>query len=734
MPNADGTPAPSAPAAPAPAPPAGPADGSAPGDGGLQDLRDGLSALTGRPGSAGERLGAERDAISGLRVDAAQVFGGSQYVYHLTAGARALRVCPLSAEHLDEAREAFVRPSAHGALVRGVAARSVVVLRGPLGAGKDALARSLLLGAGHRVLRLLDPATDLSRVDSGDLEQGAGYVLADLPQSAADTLTLFDVQRLTSELLKRNCRLVVTAAATVQFSDDALTREVVQAPGRPPAADIASAHLSWRLGVADAGRSRRILARPEVVELLRDLLDGASAARAAELGTLLAEAAVAVPEAKVAGQVRDRLALREEQSFALWLENMEDLARQALAVSVAVFGGEAYDSVASLALDLQERLQAEESPDLPDRRRGTPLTRTRSGRLESIHATLVESEVETRHGGARGLVVRFRDRGVAVKVLKHVWNEYDEIREVLPAWLREAAANALPTIGVRAAVAAGVLAEQAFEMVRAEILLPWATSRNAQLRDAAAIALHVVSTEAGHGTAAHNLIHAWSLDGRAELQATAARAWRVVFEGEGGTERAWALLHTLADVDKVPVIDAVCRSLTEYMALEDGRHSRDALDLVDQWTVSGNHGPGRRFVGELAFLYAAADLVEPSPGAAEGAAPGDGRPLWPSLLADTAGDPERRGEVAALWKQVVNSPDVYESAHEVLTEWARLVEPDRRGTAALARLLDRAADDRRTRVIVRHLAVQWSRAAGEDGAARVGRTVLAFLEGRGTAR
>ncbi|MEY9966653.1 hypothetical protein ABIA33_004718 [Streptacidiphilus sp. MAP12-16] len=726
----------------APVPPQPAAEPALQGDGGAatgdvkQDPREGLSVPSGRPGAAGERLGAERDAISGLRVDAAQIFGGSQYVYNMTSG-HSIRVCPLSAEELDETRQAFVpfvSPAEHSALIQLMRSRSVVLLRGSAGVGKEALARALLLGAGHRGLYLLDPATDLSRVDSGDLQQGCGYVLADLPQTTADGLTLFDVQRLGSELLKQGARLVITVAATVQLPDTGLVRDLIDAPTPPDGTDIASAQLRWRLGIADSARSRRILAQPDVAELLRDLLDGAPAARAAELGRLLAEAATAVAEDGVAAKVRDRLELRDGQSFARWLENLQDLARQCLAISVATFGGEAYESVASLARDLEERLQIQESPDNPDRPRGTALARTRFARLESIHATLVESEVETRYGGARGLVVRYRDQGVALKVLEHVWSEYDEIREVLPAWLRASAATVLPTVGVRAAVAAGVLAKHAFETVRAKILLPWAGDESPQLRDAAATALHVVSTEARHATAAYNLVQAWSSDSNPRLQATAARAWRVVFELDGGTEQAWTLLHALAGAEEAMVIDAVCRSLTEYMALEDGRYCRDALDLIDQWTVSGNHGTQRRFVGELAFLYAAADLVDPLPDSdattrVERAT--DDPQMWPGLLATTAQDPVRRGEVAALWKQTLNSPDVYEPAHEVLSEWAYLVESEPRGRTALAALLDRAADDRRTTLIARHLAMEWIRASGGRGAPLTGRTVLAYLDGNG---
>lgn len=715
------------------APPTTPADAEPAAPGRAQaGLRERLSRRVGASGSTGELLDTENDAISGFQIRAGQVFGGNSYVYNMTATGAAVRVCRLSAEELDELREAFVRSAEHDAHLREIRSRPVTMLRGPAGAGKEALARALLYQAGHRRLYLIDPDTDLGAISADDLQQGAGYVLADLPQRAADSVKGFQLRHIGQEFSKKDCRLVVTVSAAVQFSDAEIVRELREAPAQPEGVDIARAQLQWRLGIAEAARGRRILDRPEIAQLLRNEVDGAPAARAAQLGRILAEAAVAVTEAEVEGVVRSRLEQSDGRSFGHWLENVGDLASQCLAISVAAFGGEAYASVASLALNLENRLQVEESPDNPSRPRGTPFTRTGSARLEAIHASLVESDVGTRHGGARGLVVRFRDPGVAVKLLEHVWSEYDAIREVLPGWLRDSASRGLPTVGVRAAVAAGVLAEHAFEAVRAKILLPWAADEREDLREAAAGALRMVATDAAHAPAAYNLVHAWSTSSSPALQATAARAWRVVFERDG-TEEAWAFLHGLAGVEKELVGDAVCRSLVDYMAIEDGRHCRDALDLIDQWAVSGRHGAERRRAGEFAFLYAAADLLAPLNGTAGSQpAPPAGReePLWPALLARTVRNPEELGEIAALWKQTVNSRYAYEAAHMVLTEWAFMAEPVEQQRTALALLLGAAADDPRTTLIIRHLATKWQ--GGTDGrsAPATARAVLARLDGR----
>ncbi|TJZ95163.1 hypothetical protein FCI23_52495, partial [Actinacidiphila oryziradicis] len=602
---------------PAPAPaPASPDPNSPPAE--APGLLSTLAGLAGHSGAADERLGAERDAINGLQVG--QVVGGN--IYNMVAGPAAIRMYRLSTEELHETREAFVRPPDWSALNRSAAQRSVVLLRGPLGCGKYALARDLLLNAGHRTLYLLDPDIDVSGLGRADLQRDAGYVLADLPNGGA--LTSFELSRLEHELRSQGCRLIVTIEQSATRVDPGAQSHLLDTTRRAAGPEIVAAQVAWRLGIGAGQRVKQLMARADVGALLQELLAGAPAARAAELGRLLAEAAETGSDDEVTAKVRARLALRDGESLAVWFENLGDLARQCLAVGVAIFGGEAYASVAALSHDLEERLQVKETAEHPDRARGTALTGSTSGRLAAIQATLVTSEVATRYGGARGQVVRYRDQGVSVHVLEHVWTEYDRIRLVLPDWLRDCAVNESQTLRVRGAVAAGTLAKQSFETIRARILRPWAASDRPELRDAAAVAVRVAAMESGHARAAHALVRSWSFETNTRLRATAARAWRVIFELDG-TEAAWSLLHDLADTDRDDIVDAVCRSLTEYMALEQGRYYRDALDLIDQWCRSGGYGPSRSTVGEIAFLYAAADLVERRGGGVDAAGTTGGR-------------------------------------------------------------------------------------------------------------
>ncbi|TJZ41921.1 hypothetical protein FCH28_36020 [Streptomyces piniterrae] len=714
---------------PEPEPPGGePSTADEPDVFGMKELRH---ALSGPPGDTGERLDAEREALAGLKVRAQQVFGGSQYVFS-AGGDDSVRVAEMPSEELDETTQTYVRAPDHAALAHTVAAGSrVVLLRGAEGIGKYAMARAVLVESSCRRLYRLDPTADLKRFDAQTVPTGAGFVLENLTQSAADRLTPFDLRSLDAALRKRDGRLVLTMSSKVRLPDADLERMVTEVTVRPDACEVVRTHLLWRSGPGQAARARRLLGRPEVADLIEGMAQAPALSRAAEAGRLLAE--LTGPDEDLARRVAERLErldLCDARSIVPWLEELPDLATQCLAVSTAVFGGEAYETVASLAERLRELLQPPETAEHPDRPRNQPFTSSGSQRLKAIHATLIDSEVATRHGGARGRVVRFQDPDTALRVLEVVWAEYDALREVLPVWLRRCAAHQLPTVGVRAAVAAGVLAQRAFEAIRAQVLMPWAMDREPRLWHAAATALYVAAEDAVHTEAVRNLVTAWSGAGaESRLRAVAARSWRILFEKEGA-EQAWALLHALAGAEELDVVDAVCTSVTEYLALEDGRYQREALDLVDQWVVSGNYGPNRRFVGQLSFLYAANDLLGPGFADEHGSAV----QLWPELLRAAASDPVRQREIAVLWEAVLNSAEVFESAQQILANWARLVEPDNRGRRALARLLAAGVSTPRTERIIRHQAAAWTQAGTGRGAPLTAREVLACLDRRSISR
>ena len=221
--------------------------------------------------------------------------------------------------------------------------------------------------------------------------------------------------------------------------------------------------------------------------------------------------------------------------------------------------------------------------------------------------------------------------------------------------------------------------------------------------------------------AVRNLVLAWSAeDERPSLRAGAARAWRALLDDDGSAAN---LLDSLAATDNAGVIEAICLSMAEYLALDEDHRRREAIRLLHTWARSGD--PDRRLVGELAFLYAAADLVEKRPSGTTRQ-----EEVWPALLAIAARDPMRQEELATLWQGALCSPDVYEAAHVVLAQWAHTAESVPAARRTLGRLLALAARTDRSARIIRHQAAQWARADGVGGAPETSRVVTEHLEGR----
>ncbi|WP_283136913.1 hypothetical protein [Rhizohabitans arisaemae] len=691
---------------------------------GADELRNRLrGARSIRPGGAGRSRGVVRETFDrlnprfeGSSVWANQVFAGDQ-VLNLGVEKEGARKYRLSAEELDEAAAAFVPPPGFESLVEESTREVMVLLRGPAGAGKFAAARRVLLERGHRPIYRLDSATSPSRLTRDDLEQGAGYILPDLLGRDGAALTEFEVRRLHHDLEARRCGLVVTVGDATRVADPEVAKRLRDLGGPADRAEVARRQARWRAGIVGAGRIEDLLADSALTALLAaELGPGVSCARAAELGRMIAE--IRGPVSEAAGRLTDLLAMRQADTFDHWLDTFPDLATQCLAVSLAVFGGEAYETVAELADGLRVRLEPPEHPERPERVRSAPLRATRARRLEALRAELVE----VKEDGQPRTAVYYRDQGAAERVLRRFWDEYDEIRAVLPAWLRSCAEHAPPNVVVRSAVAAGLLAIRVFDMVGAEVLRPWAESGDESLTGAVGVALHTAASDAGLAGEVRRLVDEWR--GRPEpgFRAAAVRAWRVVLDSEGVTG-VLDLLNTLADDEDDEVLEAVCVGVMECLVEEDERQRRDVLALLIRWARSRE--PRYRLTGELAFLCAALGLVDVSAADAPDAPVG-----VPTLLVLASRDPLRQRDVAVLWEVVMNSPFCHGFAGEVLAGWGRCAEGNPAVRRALGRLLAAAAGAERTERIIRYQVDSWSRKEFGGGAPSAAREVLTALDGR----
>lgn len=696
---------------------------------GVDDLLRALSARTAQPGATDERLYAERDARSSLsrftesRISSDRVYGGDHIEVLLGQGHRSVRAYQLPAQDIDLVSSAFLPPASYETVLRAGEALRVILLSGRPGHGKYAVAQRLLLDLGHSTLQCLEPDADLARIDETSLRPGHGYLLQDRdPGSPATALSGFELQRLNTVMRARGCRLVVTLRDGVGTSDPELVKQTLPVQGPPAPRDVLEEHLRWWLGPRGAGRADELLGAPETTRLCAEPSGTDNPlARVAENARLLSLSSA--PPAEAVREVTEHASLRDTQEFEKWFGGLGDLPTQCLAVATAVFGGEAYETVASLAGSLGRRLQPPPTAAHPERPRDMAVTATRGTRLREVSATLVSESVASRHGGAPARVVRFLDPMMASRVLRTVWEEYDVLRHELPGWLKNCAGHELATVRTRAAVAVGFLAGLSFDSLRTGVLQQWAGSPLAILREAAATALVMAAERDELAGPVSDLVHAWA-DDEAAFQATSARAWTALRRPGGQHDgEALALLHRLAATDRGLVIEAVCLGLTDSLAGSDHSETRDVLAVLQHW-VSAND-PRRRAVGELAFLFSAADLLD-----VPAEASGDTHRRWPKLLALAAHDPVHQRDIAVLWDAVLQSPGSYTAASQILTEWARMVDADAYAHRALGRLLHAAASTPRSRhIILRHVST-WRGA--ESRASRTAAQVLSHFDSKGT--
>jgi hypothetical protein len=644
-----------------------------------------FSAWAAQPGRSRERLGTERDAISGFTGYAAA--RDMTINYTVASDAKdAVKQARLQQAALDEARDVFVEPDGFSELAAELRRSRLLFLSADSGHGKYMAARRLLMDC-PAVYRL-DPATKLGAVSGAALTKGCGYILGDLPGPAARELSSYDLTTLATVLGadQADAWLVVTVPSGRRFKDPEVAAAVRPLGEVTDRMAVWLRHLERRLGADD---TEQVADDSELMALIAEELGkNSSPSYAALLAEFTAEA---VEQGEpLTDTVRGRISVRDETAFVEWADGLPDLPTQSMALAVAALGGAPYETVSALADILKRGLEPEKPLQSAEPTRTAPLVPRKNARLNTLQAHVVPSKVRTRHGGAPAGVVRFRDPSLQERYLLRFWNEYDDARPELLGWLRLCARHELESIRVRAAVATGMLTAKAFDHVRAHVIEPWAADEERQLRDAAAMALRsAVTKEPALRAPVRDLVRSWSMEGSPELRATAARSWRIEYD-VAGPEAALAALEQLSESEDREVIEAVCDSITEMWEAEGEQLEAPARLL--RWLKKNTSKETAR----LAFLFAAADLVRHVKGAE-----------WPSLLYLAGINPDRHREIAALWHDVLNAPRLNSFAKEILAEWAYTADTHRLLCRYLGRLMASAATDRRSFLIIDREAEDW---------------------------
>jgi len=687
------------------------------------------------------------------------------------------------------ATEAFVPQPGFDAVEATARRTRLLVVRGQAGCGKRAAGLKVLVARTTGPIYELAPDSDLRKFLAQDPVEDAGYILPDLTQAQADALGSFDLLDLAGRLEQLRAYLVVTAASEVripgvrraglaaELTAAAKHTEVLSRQTAFYLADLAAyAGGAWDRRGTPKGRAGAENDQ-ESTERDQQATDGgqqaeeeraAAACRADQL--LATDATRALVDARLGPQVRmetvaflaqvlaeaaeegdqdpaaaaqAKLVKVEDDDFEYWFnsltsqtdpinpEDKNDPVLLTLAIALAVLQGEPYETVTAAADTLRRffldpgdgrpapvLVSATASPSISLTHRDTELVRLR--------ATLAATSVETRHGAvAPASVARYVDESYPRRVLLRAW-KVNQVQPRMLAWLRLLGGHSIETVKVRAAVATGALAALAFDVVRAEVLMPWALSDEPEERDAAAIALHDPAADERLADAVNRLVQSWMWDDdNPRLQATAMRAYGASL-GERDLPEALRRLDELADTDDLRVLNAICHSVCELLLRADSPHTETrVLEQLMRWTSGprSEAGRARARTGWFAFLIAAAGLVSHLP------SPTRKQLIWPALLRIATADQRRRAEIAYLWESALNA-ELWEAAQDVLDIWARMLDELPRAQEAFAQLVVDQAQSPRTLTILRRAADSWQKADPDPFAARTAQTVLAHIAAR----
>lgn len=593
----------------------------------------------------------------------------------------------------DAARLAYAGEDALLAAIELHTDRRTLIFCAEPGHGKTTAAVRLLQHRQVTKIMMLRPDQDLEQLH--ELTDNTGYVLCDPPSATGISAHAFNT---VSPLLeKHRSHLVVTISDTALLGEEDLLDLTVQLPAPPVPEEVLAKHLDWLLPAQAAA----LLADDRLTALVAGSFDASTPLRQiGELATIIA--AVHRERGTVDfDEVRRLVDQRAEQAFTIWFDRL-DPENRIHAIALAVLNGLPSEFVMEAMRALRRKLDpvtsglvTNSNATLSLRQPTDPFRTSRQERFAALRATVKADTVRGEHGVTRAQTVRFLDKTYATRVIRRAWSEFSAQRVILD-WLGEMVVHPAEPVRIWAATAVGIVATDSFEYVSRTVLDRWAVGDSPRRRAAAAHALHVPMADDELRPVVQRMVRGWvdapfvGEDGDFEdtdeadprAQATAAKAYGYSL-GRDDPDGSLKALHGLALADDIRVAVSIGESLAELVLHDSERLTEPVLATVLTW-LTDERTEDRAPTGHLAFLIMATSLLtDNAAGAGDGTAP-----EWPMLLWLAHHRPTLRYGLAALWRVLLTHSRYFpQAAEDVLYQWARYVEPDPAGCAALAEIL-----------------------------------------------
>lgn len=627
-----------------------------------------------------------------------------------TRAGTARREHRIGARELELVRDIYARPAGITVAESVFQQRHVVILRGARGSGLRTAGLWLVATyASTKQVFFLSPDRLLGALRGGELEKGAANIVPGLDAATAARIGESALDEFEAWAADGGW-LVITAGSLVPLNLEIATTSdlVVGEIGRPDPVVVAGSHARCELDMLAspaaapeyADRLRIWLGADDIKEWLRARPEPRLAAQA---GRALARAALSDGDPRTTLQP-----LEDPQAHAAqWFTAHPDTARRAFMVANAVLAGSSYIAIADAAAALYDELK------------GFRVRHERqdfwSGLAEEPWLELAREDHVTPLGTLPVEVVRFRSARIQTAMLEYAWRRIDGIRLAACTWLRSLGANGSTEIRAKAGATAGIVALWDFEYALGHILLPWAASKRAQEREAAALALSIPATDTRFSDATWRLVLAWcdpDLVSNTQLVRTAIYA----LGGPLGAQEPETALAALREVAEAHGWERVPDIAPSLVVLAAGGRGVAVLSALLDWTSrEPNASSWRkelRLIGLTCFLVCASALA---------AAPG--QPARPVILGPSG---EGLRSAAYLWGRALDTSTLRSWALELLRAWFELrdaQDEDNAYVAELARVI--AGLDDRQHQRLEHHCYHWAHDTRHPS--ETAREVLAFL-------
>ncbi|MFG2994270.1 hypothetical protein ACGFZK_34085 [Streptomyces sp. NPDC048257] len=416
----------------------------------------------------------------------------------------------------------------------------------------------------------------------------------------------------------------------------------------------------------DAAHAQRLLALPAVSEFL------SHERQIREVVRYVAVLAEADEE-----RIRQYSLITLEQQVQEWFEEAEtpvQLREKAFLIALAAFDHGPYALTAELSDTLYAALRSTGDDQYQE---PIPVFGTHIGkRLQNARARSYTADEMTEWGSVTQVKAAFHDARVAPVVLREVWTGHPAARPALIKWLDALSVDGRPFVRTRAAAAVAVLAYTDLPSAMALIVERWAGARESRRQLTAVSALTLA-----HRIGAPNIpriVDVWSTDHQ-----DPKRCWVAV--------RALGLIGPERPVEALTALQAQARHQYGKQAEQsrigagDQQVTAELPQSVALLLLSPAAEPA------LAALLPALDS-HPSAralaleGVLTACERSDGA-ACPPMLNRTVGSPSASAATARLLRAALNDRTTNDRAENVLRSWVRAADGDLRTALALADLL-----------------------------------------------